>query len=436
MKREAKMKTDVAVIGGGPAGLAAALAAAEYADVTIIERDSELGGILQQCIHNGFGNFIFKKMMTGPEYAHHFIDKVRKAGIDVMLNSSVIEIEGKSKKIVVASPSVMEEIGAKAIVLAMGCRERSRAQILIPGTRPAGVYTAGTAQRLINIDGVMPGSRVVILGSGDVGLIMARRLTLEGAEVEGVYEIMPEPGGLTRNIAQCLDDYGIPLHLSHTVTDIKGKERVEGVTVSKVDGNMHPIGGTERFVPCDTLILAVGLIPENELSKQAGIAMDGRTGGAYVDEHMETSVPGIFACGNVVHVHDLVDDVTVASEIAGEYAGRYAMRQGNETRQGLSGGRERTEVVAGDNVRYVVPQFFSGSDADSADSGRENITFYFRVKKEARNVTVIMSAGGKSIFERKEAVVKPPEMVKMDVPSSLLEGAKGLRVDVKEEEDG
>ncbi|NIA09620.1 MAG: FAD-dependent oxidoreductase [Nitrospiraceae bacterium] len=430
------MKTDVAVIGGGPAGLAAALAAAEYADVTIIERDSELGGILQQCIHNGFGNFIFKKMMTGPEYAHHFIDKVRKAGIDVMLNSSVIEIEGKSKKIVVASPSVMEEIGAKAIVLAMGCRERSRAQILIPGTRPAGVYTAGTAQRLINIDGVMPGSRVVILGSGDVGLIMARRLTLEGAEVEGVYEIMPEPGGLTRNIAQCLDDYGIPLHLSHTVTDIKGKERVEGVTVSKVDGNMHPIGGTERFVPCDTLILAVGLIPENELSKQAGIAMDGRTGGAYVDEHMETSVPGIFACGNVVHVHDLVDDVTVASEIAGEYAGRYAMRQGNETRQGLSGGRERTEVVAGDNVRYVVPQFFSGSDARFADSGRENITFYFRVKKEARNVTVIMSAGGKSIFERKEAVVKPPEMVKMDVPSSLLEGAKGLRVDVKEEEDG
>jgi len=415
------MKADVVVVGGGPSGLAAALKAAEHADVMILERDKELGGILQQCIHNGFGNFIFKKMMTGPEYAHHFISLVKKSNIRVMTETSVLEIDS-NKKIVAANPSGIVEIEAKAVVLAMGCRERSRAQILLPGTRPAGIYTAGTAQRLINIEGVMVGRKIVILGSGDVGLIMARRLTLEGAEVEGVYEIMPKPGGLTRNIVQCLDDHNIPLHLSHTVVDIIGNERVEGVKVAKVDDSFRPIKGTERFIPCDTLILAVGLIPENELSRQAGIEIDEITNGPLVDEHMETSVPGIFACGNVVHVHDLVDDVTISSEIAGEHAGKYAAGKiGQE--MGLEE-KHKVNVVAGENVRYVVPQFLRHMDVDS-------LTFYLRVKEEKENAMVSISCNGKVIFEKKERMVKPPEMVKVSVPVSLLEGADEIRVDVR-----
>jgi len=414
------MKADVVVVGGGPAGLAAALKAAEHSDVIILERDKELGGILQQCIHNGFGNFIFKKMMTGPEYAHHFISLIKKSNIRVMTETSVLEIDS-NKKILATSPSGILEIEAKAVVLAMGCRERSRAQILLPGTRPAGIYTAGTAQRLINIEGVMVGRKIVILGSGDVGLIMARRLTLEGAEVEGVYEIMPKPGGLTRNIVQCLNDYNIPLHLSHTVVDIIGNERVEGVKVAEVDDSFHPIKGTERFIPCDTLILAVGLIPENELSRQAGIEIDEITSGPVVDEHMETSVPGIFACGNVVHVHDLVDDVTSSSKIAGEYAGKYASGKiQHETKI-----EERHKVVvAGENVRYVVPQFLRHMDM-------EKLTFYFRVKEEKEDALVVISCSGKAVFEKKERVVKPPEMVKVAVPASLLEGADEVRVDVR-----
>ncbi len=410
------MKAEVVVIGGGPAGLAAALKASEHADVMLLEREDELGGILPQCIHDGFGNFIFNEMMTGPEYAQHFIDGVKKSDIDVRLETAVLEI-GMDRKIVATNPAGIMEIEARAIVLAMGCRERTRNQILIPGTRPAGIYTAGTAQRLINIEGVMPGRKIVMLGSGDVGLIMARRFALEGAEVEGVYELLPKPGGLTRNIVQCLDDYDIPLHLSHTITDIKGKERVEGVTIARVDESMSPIKETERFIPCDCLILAVGLIPENELSKQVGIAIDKRTGGPFVDEHMETSVPGIFACGNVAHVHDLVDDVTLASEIAGTYAGKYAAGKIEEA--------GRVNITAGKNVRYVVPQFLRGLDMDS-------ITFYFRVKEESEDVNIVISDGDRIIFEKREMVVKPPEMVKVVMPSSLLANTGGeVRIDVE-----
>ncbi len=404
-------EVDVAVIGGGPAGLASAIKASENADVLLLERGKELGGILQQCIHNGFGNFIFKKMLTGPEYAHRFIKMVKETGIEVMTETTVLQIN--EKKIIATSPEGLFKINAKAIVLAMGCRERSRAQILIPGTRPAGIYTAGTAQRLINIDGIMPGKRVVILGSGDVGLIMARRFVLEGAEVEGVYEIMPKPGGLMRNVVQCLYDYGIPLHLSHTIIDIKGKRRVEGVTVARVDERMKPIEGTERFIPCDCLILAVGLIPENELSRQIGIEMDDATGGPIVDEGMETSLPGIFACGNVVHVYDLVDDVTVSAEIAGESAAKYANGEIEE--------KKKIKVLAGKNVRYVVPQILRGK--------RNSITFYFRVKEERKNAKIEIFSGDKKIFERKERIMRPAEMVKVKIDAKLIDWRKDLWIE-------
>ncbi len=404
-------EVDVAVIGGGPAGLASAIKASENADVLLLERGKELGGILQQCIHNGFGNFIFKKMLTGPEYAHRFIKMVKETGIEVMTETTVLQIN--EKKIIATSPEGLFKINAKAIVLAMGCRERSRAQILIPGTRPAGIYTAGTAQRLINIDGIMPGKRVVILGSGDVGLIMARRFVLEGAEVEGVYEIMPKPGGLMRNVVQCLYDYGIPLHLSHTIIGIKGKRRVEGVTVARVDERMKPIEGTERFIPCDCLILAVGLIPENELSRQIGIEMDDATGGPIVDEGMETSLPGIFACGNVVHVYDLVDDVTVSAEIAGESAAKYANGEIEE--------KKKIKVLAGKNVRYVVPQILRGK--------RNSITFYFRVKEERKNAKIEIFSGDKKIFERKERIMRPAEMVKVKIDAKLIDWRKDLWIE-------
>ena len=404
-------EVDVAVIGGGPAGLASAIKASENADVLLLERGKELGGILQQCIHNGFGNFIFKKMLTGPEYAHRFIKMVKETGIEVMTETTVLQIN--EKKIIATSPEGLFKINAKAIVLAMGCRERSRAQILIPGTRPAGIYTAGTAQRLINIDGIMPGKRVVILGSGDVGLIMARRFVLEGAEVEGVYKIMPKPGGLMRNVVQCLYDYGIPLHLSHTIIDIKGKRRVEGVTVARVDERMKPIEGTERFIPCDCLILAVGLIPENELSRQIGIEMDDATGGPIVDEGMETSLPGIFACGNVVHVYDLVDDVTVSAEIAGESAAKYANGEIEE--------KKKIKVLAGKNVRYVVPQILRGK--------RNSITFYFRVKEERKNAKIEIFSGDKKIFERKERIMRPAEMVKLKIDAKLIDWRKDLWIE-------
>ncbi|MCD6473484.1 MAG: FAD-dependent oxidoreductase [Thermoplasmata archaeon] len=407
------MKTDVAVIGGGPAGLAAAMEAKKHAKVTLIERNEELGGILQQCIHHGFGNFIFGEALTGPEYAEHFIEALE--GVDVLLNTTVLEID-KNKRMLLSGPDGVFEMEAKAIILAMGCRERTRTQIFIPGTRPAGVYTAGTAQRLINIEGVMPGKHIVILGSGDVGLIMARRLTLEGAKVEGVYEIMPKPGGLTRNIVQCLHDFDIPLHLSHTVVEIVGKKRLEGVFVAKVDKNFKPIEETKRFVPCDTLILAVGLIPENELTKKTGIELDSVTAGPVVDEGMETSMEGIFACGNVVHVHDLVDDVSLSAIIAGREAAKHANGEKTE--------RRKIKVKAGENVRYVVPQIINGRDM-------EEITFYFRVKNEMRNVVTRLIVDGEVRKEKRELIVKPPEMVRLKVKGELVKNANSISIEVK-----
>ena len=414
-----KIKTDVVVVGGGPAGMAAALKAAEISKVLLLERGRELGGILPQCIHLGFGNFIFKKMLTGPEYAQYYINKIKESDIEVMIDTTVLEIDENINIIATNSKEGVLEIQSEAVVLSMGCRERTRSQILVPGMRPAGIYTAGTAQRIVNIDGIMPGKKFVILGSGDVGLIMARRFVLEGAKVEGVYEIMPQPGGLTRNIVQCLEDYNIPLFLSHTVTDVKGKRRVEGVMVTKVDESMKSIKETERFIPCDCLVLSVGLIPENELSKKIGIYMDERTNGPVIDEHMETSIPGIFACGNVVHVHDLVDDVTITAEIAGENAARFAHRKLIKN--------EPIRLVSGENVRCVVPQILRGIDLES-------ITLYFRVLKEGRNVIINISDGKNIIFEKKEKIVKPSEIVKITLPGKLnnILIPNELRVDVRD----
>jgi len=417
------MKTEVAVVGGGPAGLAAALAASETVSVVLLERERELGGILPQCIHHGFGNFIFDRMMTGPEYAQHFIDRVEQSGIDVHTETAVLSLSDDRTLTAVSPREGIMSIDARSVILAMGCRERTRNQILLPGTRPAGVYTAGTAQRLINVEGAMPGKTVVILGSGDVGLIMARRFTLEGATVRGVYEIMPSPGGLTRNVVQCLEDYDIPLHLSHTVTAVHGSRRLRAVTVSAVDEEMNPLPGTETTVPCDTLVLAVGLIPENELSRQARIAMDGRTGGAVVDEHMETSVPGIFACGNVVHVHDVVDDVTVAGGTAGRHAAQFARRPPRARPRPI-------EVRAGRNVRYVVPQVLRHLDEDTA-------TLYFRVQEtEHRVVCAVVDQDTGAVFHRgKQPVVRPPEMVSLRVPTSDLKNVEtNILVHVRKEE--
>lgn len=333
------MNVRIAVIGGGPAGLAAALSAKEsgVSEVLIMERDSELGGILNQCIHNGFGLHTFKEELTGPEYAVRYIDKIKQAEIPYMLNTMVVDISAGEKKIITAmnEEKGLFQIEAEAVILAMGCRERPRGQLNIPGHRPAGIYAAGTAQKLVNIEGCMPGREVVILGSGDIGLIMARRMTLQGAVVKLVAEIMPYSGGLRRNIVQCLDDFGIPLKLSHTVTDIHGKERVTGVTVARVDEKGAPISGTEEVMDCDTLLISCGLIPENELSQAAGAKMDAVTGGPVVNAELETTSEGIFACGNVLHVHDLVDNVSKEAKKAGEYAASYILHRDRDWGEAL-----------------------------------------------------------------------------------------------------
>ena len=417
------MKYDLVIIGGGPAGLSAANAAWEDGcrSICIVERDRELGGILNQCIHNGFGLHYFKEELTGPEYAGRFIEKLKDTGVDVRLDAMVLDITADKQVHIVSTSGGYEVLEAKAVVLAMGCRERTRGAIAIPGTRPAGIFTAGAAQRYLNIEGYMVGRRVVILGSGDIGLIMARRMTLEGAKVLACVEVMPYSGGLTRNIVQCLNDFDIPLYLSHTVTDIQGKDRVERVIVSEVGPDRRPIPGTEMTFDCDTVLLSVGLIPENELSRAAGVEMDPRTNGPKVFENMETSIPGVFACGNVLHVHDLVDFVTAEAARAGKAAA--ACCAGSEKVP------ERViELKNGNLVGYTVPQHIH------ADTDFKTVDVFFRVRAicGASRIVVTDSTGAEIAAFKRERMA-PGEMENIKLPKVLLDKAQGdLTVSVEE----
>ena len=401
---------DIVIIGGGPAGLAAAVSAKKSGinSILILERDKELGGILNQCIHNGFGLHTFKEELTGPEYAQRFINQAKELEIEYRLNTMVMDISHEKVVTAMNREEGLFEIRAKAVILAMGCRERSRGALNIPGYRPAGIYSAGTAQRLVNMEGMMPGREVVILGSGDIGLIMARRMTFEGAKVKVVAELMPYSGGLKRNIVQCLDDYGIPLKLSHTVVDIKGKERLEGVTLAEVDKNGKPIPGTEEEYSCDTLLLSVGLIPENELSRGMGVEMSRVTSGPVVNESLETNIEGVFACGNVLHVHDLVDFVSEEAATAGKNAAAYVKGE----RSGEGGREIRLDPV--DGVRYTVPVSINTARMD------EELTVRFRVGAVFKNCYVSAYFDDERVIHRKRQIVAPGEMEEIRLTKDQL----------------
>ncbi|MBO2517577.1 MAG: pyridine nucleotide-disulfide oxidoreductase [Clostridiales bacterium] len=414
---------DLIVVGGGPAGLAAANSAWEKGlkKILIIERDKELGGILNQCIHNGFGLHRFKEELTGPEYASRFIKMLESTGVEVMTDTMVLEINKEHQVHVISAKEGYRVLEAKSIVLAMGCRERTRGAIAIPGDRPAGVFTAGSAQRYLNMEGYMVGKRVVILGSGDIGLIMARRMTLEGAKVLACVEVMPYSGGLMRNIVQCLQDWNIPLYLSHTITDIVAKDgRVSHVTVNKVDERRNPIPGTEMEFDCDTVLLSVGLIPENELTRAAGIEMDNRTNGAVVYENMETSVPGIFACGNVVHVHDLVDYVSAESERAGAAAASYVLNTPAES--------PVTPVVNGDNVSYTVPMKIR------ADRIEKMADVFFRVRNVFKESVIEVKCGDEVLQSFKRDHMAPGEMEHILLVKKVIDAAQGRAITISARE--